>query len=144
MAKKSHIIRTAFTEKQYEDVLYLMTEFREDTAHDLIRMIVKRVAEEKRDAQLRYGAGEKKPDVPRETKEQRIKRRIEELRAMSDADLTKALLEAKVIEEDPNSGFTSWVETDELGRRFVLYKSASEKGNLGSAEVYISRAAKLA
>lgn len=91
MAKKEHIIRTAFSDLQWGDVDFLMKHFRIDTAHELMRALVRDAAREVREDQLRYG---KSQSVPRETKAERARR----IMALDDAALTTYLMPLLVEE----------------------------------------------
>ena len=120
MAKKEQIVRTSFSDIQWEDVVFLMKELRADTAHELMRALVRDAARDVRADQLRYG---KSTAVPRETQ---IERR-NKLEAMSDAELNAELESLHAFDEYKSGpGMSVFVDTDTLGRRILRQRSANE------------------
>ena len=68
------IIRIKFSAAEMENVLFLMQSMRFDKEHAMIRALVSRFADEKREAARRYGGEGKSPTVARETKAERMRR----------------------------------------------------------------------
>lgn len=111
MGQKKYI-KVSFGDKEYENIDFLMTALHADTPQDLVRALVRTVADEKRAEQLRYGPA---TTVARETKAQRRMK----LEKMDDEALTDALAERHCfdelyVHEDPHQAI--WIETQPTGR----------------------------